>query len=83
MLEVVEVIERTNGFPEGNEIVETRLGQMVLWEYVSGEFWLLFRRVVRKATWLQRMLGRIDEDVVIVTAIRHRPTPQELQSLQE
>ena len=74
-------LRRTNGYPEGCERVVDATGESIGWEYATGVMWLVLRRGVRRANFFQRLLGRTDVEVLIVTAIRHPPTPQELRSL--
>ena len=81
-LSAVELeLKRTDGHPLGSQRVAGRHGEIVVWEYASSAMWLLIRRELRPATFFQRLLGREDTDLFIVTAIRRPPTPQELQSL--
>lgn len=71
----------TQGRPAGSEAIQTARGEIVLWEYVQSRLWFAIRRQMLRPTLLQRMLGRTEMEVILLTAIRHRPTPQELESL--
>ena len=74
-------LNRTNGRPSGGYAVTGPNGGVVVWEYAARELWLVFRRGLRRATFLQRLRGRADIEVLIVEAIRRPPTLQELRSL--
>ena len=76
-------LRRSDGHPPGSSSIPFAEGEIVVWEYSGSEIWLSIRRIHRKANWIQRWLGRVDYDALIVTSTRHRPTLQELQSLLE
>jgi hypothetical protein len=80
---IARELRETLGHPRGGKSVTTSKGEVIVWEYASGEMWLSIRRVVRRASFFQRMIGARDIEAIIVTARRQPPTLQELESLPE
>jgi hypothetical protein len=77
--EIENVIKGTDGYPPGSRVAPDPHGDLVVWEYVSGAMWLTMRRQTVRPSLIGRLLSRREAEVVIVTAIRRPPTPQEFE----
>jgi hypothetical protein len=81
--EIENVLKQSDGRPPGSRAVPSGHRELLVWEYVEGNMWLTVRRESLRPSLFYRLVGRRDAEVVIVTAIRRPPTPQELEALRE
>lgn len=79
--DVRHALLRCNGEPEGGYSLAGERGDIMVWEYIGRTIWLVFHREDRRPSFWRRWFGDIDREVLIVTAMRRAPTPQELKSL--
>jgi hypothetical protein len=79
--EVKHILTETDGRPPNSYVASTARGEVTIWEYSDRALYLLFRRETRPAGFWRRLLGEPVRDVFIVSSMRRRPTPQELESL--
>ena len=81
--EIERVLMETDGRPPDSCVAPSSRGEVTIWEYVGRALYLVFRRETRPAGFWRRLLGEPQRDVFIISAMRRRPTPQELESLPE